>query len=96
MLALVVIEVIFQPFILFNQLGQLTHRQGTFDQGMYAVTEMLTHFFQGHHPFTHTAVQHGSRQGIFIDMQMRQNIGHFNSGIQGIGPVLDCRFQLFL
>ncbi len=86
---MVIIEVVFQAFIFFNQLRQLTHGQRAFDQAVDLFTEFFLHFYQWHDAFTYCAVKHGSRQGIFINIEMRENIRHFNTGIEGIRAMLN-------
>ena len=94
MFTLVIIEMIFQAFIFFDQLRQLTHGKRTFDQAMHLFAELFQYFTEWHDAFTNSTIQHGCGQSIFIDMQMRQNIRHLNTGIKGIGAVLNRTLQL--
>ena len=58
MLALVIVEMVFQTLVLLNQLGQLAHGQSAFDQAMHLLAEFCQNLIQRHDAFTHAAAAH--------------------------------------
>src|SRR5690554_806972 len=63
------------------------HLQDTVYQLGDRRAEVPLDLFQGQLPFPYGPVEDGRHQGLFIQMQLRQDLGHFQSGTKAAGAL---------